>query len=380
MRQELIWALHREVGGLLITRPPRSQAHFRSVRVATSGEPLRLADPDAIILPGRGRGEVTATSIVDVAADEPVVLAYTCADLYMTAMGRAVFGVEIARRLLGLAHVTSFLCYRRDNAVLRGVDGGAAARWLPTRLIRVSVLRSGPRYRGVGLWARPTARGPATTPLTAPTGTRVRSSWPSSGLAAVKAAPPTLRPPRPQPGRRARPPGCAGRWSVQPLGRATAWPSRPLLGGAPTSSIRAPMAQVPLFPSVCHRPCAVLAALAILANGSGHLMGAAALPRAATAPAGAGRPRSGWRTARRHRPMARFLPDPAPARPAPTCGPTSHRSPGSTFLPGGPGTGWRQARRGMTPAKPALGLVPARLSVLSWTSGAFRGRGITVRS
>jgi len=72
------------------------------------------------------------------------VLAYTCADLYMTAMGRAVFGGEIARRLIGLAHVSSFLCYRKDNAVLHQVAGGAAARCPPTRLIRLSVLRGGP--------------------------------------------------------------------------------------------------------------------------------------------------------------------------------------------------------------------------------------------
>jgi hypothetical protein len=121
MRQELISALHSEFGGLLISRAPSSRAYFRKVRVATSGEPLRQADPDAIILPGRMPGEVTATFAVDIAANEPVVLAYTCADLYMTAMGRAVFGFEIAQRLIGLTHITSRLCYRNDNAVLRGL-------------------------------------------------------------------------------------------------------------------------------------------------------------------------------------------------------------------------------------------------------------------
>jgi hypothetical protein len=121
IRQELISALHREVGGLLISRAPRSHAHFRKIRTAAGGEPLRQADPDAIILPSRRLDEVTATVALSVAAGEPVVFAYTCADLYMTAMGRAVFGGEIARRLLGLAHVTSFLCYSKDNAVLHGL-------------------------------------------------------------------------------------------------------------------------------------------------------------------------------------------------------------------------------------------------------------------
>jgi hypothetical protein len=54
-----------------------------------------------------------------VAAGEPVVLVYACTDLHMTAMGRAVFGGQIARRLLGLADVTSALRYGTDNAVLR---------------------------------------------------------------------------------------------------------------------------------------------------------------------------------------------------------------------------------------------------------------------
>jgi hypothetical protein len=121
MRQELISALHREVGGLLISRAPRSHAHFSKIRTATRGEALRQADPDAIILPSRRPGVVTATAALRVAAEEPVVLAYASADLYMTAMGRAVFGGEIARRLLGLAHTTSFLCSRRDNAVLHGL-------------------------------------------------------------------------------------------------------------------------------------------------------------------------------------------------------------------------------------------------------------------
>ena len=50
---------------------------------------------------------------------EPVLLVYTCRDLYMTAMGRAVFGGQIARCLLGFGGVTAVLRYRTDNAVRR---------------------------------------------------------------------------------------------------------------------------------------------------------------------------------------------------------------------------------------------------------------------
>ena len=89
------------------------------LRLTVDTETLRLADPDAIVLPSRRRSEAAATTAVEVAAEEPVILVYTCRDLYMTAMGRAVFGGEIARRLLGLADVTSFLCYCIDNAALR---------------------------------------------------------------------------------------------------------------------------------------------------------------------------------------------------------------------------------------------------------------------
>jgi hypothetical protein len=120
MRQAMVSALHCEAGGLLI-RPGarRSRADFANVRAAASGESLRHAEPDAIILPARRHGQAAATTTAEVAADEPVILVYTCTDLYMTAMGRAVFGGQISRRLLGLADVTSALHYRTDNAVLR---------------------------------------------------------------------------------------------------------------------------------------------------------------------------------------------------------------------------------------------------------------------
>jgi len=47
---------------------------------------------------------------------------------------------------------------------------------------------------------------------------------------------------------------------------------------------------------------AVAAAVVFLGNGGGHLSGAATPAQAAAAPAAAGRPRPGRRTARRHRP------------------------------------------------------------------------------
>jgi hypothetical protein len=120
MRQALVAALHSEKGGLLITPGARrGRADFANVRVAASGEPLRHADPDAIILPARRHSQAPATAAAELAAGEPVILVYACTDLYMTAMGRAVFGGQIARGLLGLADVTSVLRYRTDNAVLR---------------------------------------------------------------------------------------------------------------------------------------------------------------------------------------------------------------------------------------------------------------------
>jgi hypothetical protein len=122
MRQALVSVLHSEAGGLLIAAGARrGRADFANVRAAASGEPLRHTEPDAIILPSRQHGQAPATTATEVAAGEPVILAYTCTDLYMTAMGRAVFGGQIARRLLGLADVTSVLRYDTDNAALRAL-------------------------------------------------------------------------------------------------------------------------------------------------------------------------------------------------------------------------------------------------------------------
>jgi hypothetical protein len=120
LRQELVSVLHDKIGGLLLLARARcGRADFANVTAAGSGESLRQADPDAIILPARRHGTAYARSAVEVPPGEPVTLVYTCTDLYMTPLGRAVFGGEIARRLLGLADVTSVLCYRTDNAVLR---------------------------------------------------------------------------------------------------------------------------------------------------------------------------------------------------------------------------------------------------------------------
>jgi hypothetical protein len=64
-------------------------------------------------------GQAPAATAAEVSADEPVILVYACTDLYMTAIGRAVFGGQLARHLLGLTDVTSVLRYGTDNAALR---------------------------------------------------------------------------------------------------------------------------------------------------------------------------------------------------------------------------------------------------------------------
>ena len=97
-------------------------------------------------------------------------------------------------------------------------------------------------------------------------------------------------------------------------------------------------------------------------RGAG-LMGAEVLPRAAAAPARAGRPGPRSRTIRRHRPWPgspRLPHRPDPRRPA---GPQVTAAPDRTSRPSGPGTSWHQAgaRRGMTPMKPVPGPVPPRL-------------------
>jgi hypothetical protein len=121
MRQEIVEAVHDEVGGFAIKVGNRrnSADDFAKVQVTATGEPLCRAEPDAIILPDRKPGEADAKVAAAVRTGEPVVLVYTSRRFYMTTMGRAVFGVPVARDLLGLADVKSYFCYRNDNAVLR---------------------------------------------------------------------------------------------------------------------------------------------------------------------------------------------------------------------------------------------------------------------
>ena len=104
-------------------------------------------------------------------------------------------------------------------------------------------------------------------------------------------------------------------------------------------------------------------------RGAG-LMGAEVLPRAAAAPARAGRPGPRSRTIRRHRPWPgspRLPHRPDPRRPA---GPQVTAAPAPHSRPSGPGTSWHQAgaRRGMTPMKPVPGPVPPRLPGPGFTS------------
>ncbi len=101
----------------------------------------------------------------------------------------------------------------------------------------------------------------------------------------------------------------------------------------------------------------------------GRLLEAEKLPRAAAAPAGAGRPRPGRRPARRRLLWPGF--PPAPHRPDPRrpAGSRVTAAPAAHSRPGAPGSPRRAAgaRRGMRPVKPAPGPVPPRLSRLGFT-------------
>ena len=129
MRQAMVSALHSETGGLR-SHPGHGAASLTSPTSvpAASGEPLRHAEPEAIILSARRHGQAAATTTAEVAADEPVILVYACTDLYMTAMGRAVFGGQIARCPLGLADVTSVLSLWHRQRRASGIDRAAASR------------------------------------------------------------------------------------------------------------------------------------------------------------------------------------------------------------------------------------------------------------
>jgi hypothetical protein len=117
LRQVLVETLHRDVGGLLIFRAKRGPRDFGNVRVGDTS--LRFLEMNAVILPARRRREIAADAVVEIDPDEPVGLVYTCSDLYMTAMGRAVFAGEYARSHLGLGNARSFLRYGVDNSALR---------------------------------------------------------------------------------------------------------------------------------------------------------------------------------------------------------------------------------------------------------------------
>jgi hypothetical protein len=119
LRQVLVETLHRDEGGLLIYSAKRAPRDFRNVRVGDTS--LRFLEMNAVILPARRRGEVAADAVVEIDPDEPVGLVYTCSDLYMTAIGRAVFAGEYARSHLGLVSARSLLRYGVDNSVLRAL-------------------------------------------------------------------------------------------------------------------------------------------------------------------------------------------------------------------------------------------------------------------
>ena len=93
---------------------------------------------------------------------------------------------------------------------------------------------------------------------------------------------------------------------------------------------------------------AVFGALGFMGARDGHLAGAAALPQAAAAPAGAGRPRPGRRTARRHRPW--------PGSPRPPHRPGPRRPAGSpvTAAPAAHSPRAGRASRGARPAPGAI--------------------------
>jgi hypothetical protein len=132
LRQVLVATLHRDEGGLLISHGQRrSVRDFAQVRVGQ--ESLRGLEMTAVILPSRRRDSVSATESVEVDPDEPVDLVYTCSDLYMTAMGRAVFAGEYARSNLGLRNARAFLRYRVDNPGLRELLRPFAHVVLPSR-------------------------------------------------------------------------------------------------------------------------------------------------------------------------------------------------------------------------------------------------------
>ena len=171
-------------------------------------------------------------------------------------------------------------------------------------------------------------------------------TWPRS--------PPTSRPP-PRPGRARPPRRAANSWPGRSPGRASAWSSRPLPCGPPSSSIRVPAAPLPhhsLAPLMLFLAfMAVLAALGFVGYGVVTSVEQRRSRRRLQARPGPGG-HAGDGERRGSTVMARFLPALGPPRLSqPTCGRTPRRGSAGAARsrPGGPGTPWREAnpRRSM---------------------------------
>ncbi len=182
-------------------------------------------------------------------------------------------------------------------------------------------------------------------------------------------------PPAPAAAGPARPPAPARRW---PLVRAAAGSGGCLVIAAAAFWGATILDPGPPAPSPDHywAPLMLLIVLAAVLGASPSWgtgwspPGSRDAPAGGCRPAGAGRPRPGRRTARRHRPWPgspRSPPRPGPRRRA---GSQVTAAPAAHSRPGGPGSPWRAsgARRGMTPVRPAPGPVPAWLSRLGLTS------------
>ncbi len=123
----------------------------------------------------------------------------------------------------------------------------------------------------------------------------------------------------------------AGRWPGRPPGRAAAWSSRSLPCGPVSSSIRVPLTPLPIIPGLA---CALSWPLSPYSWqwaswGSGWSPQWIREALAGSCRPDRGRAPTPWKADGAATPaMARFPPNPAPARPAPTCGLTSHGSTG----------------------------------------------------
>jgi len=116
VRDAMVRSVASSQGGQVIMR--RRSSDLARIRVAT-GDDFRVLAPTAVILPARRGDAETGQPEVEIGPEEHVILVYTCTDLYMTFMGRAVYGVEMARTLFGLRRAEAIAIYGRDNNVLR---------------------------------------------------------------------------------------------------------------------------------------------------------------------------------------------------------------------------------------------------------------------